>query len=247
MLAQHSAVAFEQASKSIFRIEAKRGSSSGIGTGFAVARLAGSKRLVLATARHIVELWTIDRIEWIVQQFDRNGRPTREVRFSTDPHDKDSPIFLHKKMDAGILLVASHNSDGHQFSPDDEIPLRMIDERRGVAAGTRVGWAGFPLVAQGLLGHAQLCYCEGVISATIDRDDKRYYLVDGQNTFGISGGPVWHWSESNGFEVVGIVSGYTPPSDLPGFCLVEPLDSFRALFKLWQEWGKKPTEPAPSN
>ena len=244
MLAQHSEEAFDRASQSIFRIEGKWWGGNAVGTAFAVARLQESKRLVVGTARHVIAAGATQAADWLVQQFDRNGVPTRELRYRTDPFNTHPEVFLHekmdrdrRKMDCGILVLAERGETGKQFSPDDEEPLAMIDETRRVDPGTLVGWAGFAGVADRYLGHPQLCYYQGVISATIDRDDKRYYLVDGHNTYGVSGAPVWRWSEDRGFEVVGIVSGYSQDDELPGFCRVEPLVSFGALFRSWQaQW-----------
>lgn len=241
MLQQRSVEAFETAARSIFRIEAKWWGDSAGGTAFAVARLQRSKRLVLATARHVIEAASVEPVEWLVQQFDRNGRSSRQVRFKTDPRDEHQAVYTHRKMDTGMLVLASCDKSGPQFSPDGENVLKMIDEHYGVAPGTTVAWAGFPDVAEDLLKHPQLCCFQGVISATVDRDDKRYYLVDGHSTHGISGSPLWHWSEKNDcLEVAGVVSGYGQIGGLPGFCLVEPVDSFRALFKSWQDhWEKE--------
>ena len=89
-----------------------------------------------------------------------------------------------------------------------------------------MGWAGFPGIVENALGFPQLCYFEGVVSAMVNRNDRKVYIVDGHAAKGVSGGPVWHWSEEKDrIEVIGIVSQYhhtmTP---LPGFCLFEPIN-----------------------
>ncbi len=246
MLAQNSAKAFEMNAPAIFRIE-YHSIEAKAGTGFSVTRFGNNNRLVLATARHVVEHAVAYPSDWFIKQFDRNGMPTREFRFQSEPHDDH--VFVHKKMDLGLLILDSHDTNGSLFSPSNEPLLPRMDERYGLTPGTRVGWAGYPGTAEAYLGHPQLCYCEGVISALIDRDDRRLYLVDGHNAFGISGGPVWHWSdERDRMEIVGVVSGYAQDTKLPGFCMFEPLESFEALFKSWQDyWNAQRQTPGPEN
>ena len=117
---------------------------------------------------------------------------------------------------------------------------------RIVRGSTRVGWAGFPDIAEAALGHPQLCYYEGVIAATVNRHDKRCYLVDGHNAHGISGALVWHWSrDRDRLEVAAVVRGYARAQvpNLPGLCAFEPLDSYSALFKSWQaQWDRERAE-----
>ena len=248
MLSSKAPEAFDLIAPSIFRIECRTSEFCAAATGFAIARLTKSERLVLATARHVVECAQFRDAHWLVQQFDRNGKPSREISFRSVAGD--SHAHVHKKMDLGLLVL---DRGEPPFASATEPVARFMDERLGVTPGTRVGWAGYPAIAHDLLGHPQLCYCEGVVSAMIDRDDRRLYLVDGHNTFGISGGPVWHWSrDRDQVEVVGVVSGYrtTPIFDdhtgesrldgsgrlsdsLPGFCVFEPLESFRAFFDSW--------------
>jgi len=59
----------------------------------------------------------------------------------------------------------------------------------------------------------------------VDRSGAMYYILDGHNAKGISGGPVWHWSEERErFEVVAIISAYKPGDEgLPGFVIAEPI------------------------
>ncbi len=237
MLAMHAEEAFERVSRSIFRIEWVGANGGKSGTAFARTRLQLSKMLVLGTARHVIDPMRHEPVRCTVQQLDRQSNVSREISFDLTPVEAEKRVYVHKKMDLGLLVIPSHNEAGEQFSPDEELPLPTLPESHGLTPGTRVGWAGFPGIVKKILPHWQLCYCEGVVSATVD-NDRRLYIVDGYNTWGISGGPVWHWSEErNQAEVVAVVSKREPRPDLPGFSVFEPLESQEALFRKWQaEW-----------
>ncbi|MEE9130814.1 MAG: hypothetical protein V3T84_12405 [Phycisphaerales bacterium] len=190
MLALHSAEAFDRVSKSLFRIEWTSATDSDWGTAFTIARLQISKQLLLATAKHVVEVASNEPVEWLVQQYDAQSNVVRQIRFTTTPADTPPRVRVHIKMDLGLLVVPKVGKDGNQFSPDDEEPLCTLPEKFHLTPGTRVGWAGFPLIVHDLLSHHQLCYCEGVVAAAIYQPDRRLYVVDGHNARGINGGPV---------------------------------------------------------
>lgn len=236
MLALHSAEAFDRVSRSLFRIEWNSATGSDWGTGFAIARLQTSKQLILATAKHVVEVALNEPAEWLVQQYDAQSNVARQIRFDTTPADTPSLVRVHIKMDLGSLVVPKAGKNGVQFSPNDEEPLCTMPEKFHLTPGTRVGWAGFPSIVHDLLSHHQPCYCEGVVAAAVYEPSRRLYVVDGHNTWGISGGPVWHWSdERDRLEIVAVVSSYKPGGELPGFCVFAPLESFEALFASWQK------------
>ncbi|OAI49028.1 hypothetical protein AYO44_01095 [Planctomycetaceae bacterium SCGC AG-212-F19] len=242
---------FELFSSSIFRIEARwgLGASPGAGqqppagqvwssvaTGFAVAIFADSRRLVLATARHVLDVPDDEMIGWRVQQFDARGEVVRQVTFGTNKKLKSGvPYDFHKNADIGTLVLPRLGDDKLPFARPDEVPVRVIDILSGASTGTRVGWAGFPGLVADRLGFPQLCYFEGVISAMVNRADRQIYIVDGHGGEGVSGGPVWHWSaEKDRPEVIGIVSGYQGASVdepwLPGYCVFEPINPLMHRF-----------------
>ena len=74
-----------------------------------------------------------------------------------------------------------------------------------------------------------------MVSATVDKDGKRLYIVDGHNSAGVSGGPVWCWNdERQRAEIVGVVSGYGDAGgDLPGFCVFEPINPVLGYLCHW--------------
>ena len=87
MLGLRSDDIFDLVGPSIFRIETRWFGGGASATGFAVSRLIKAKRPILATAAHVLDFPETDRIEWTVQQFDRDGKVERELTVeTTDAH-----------------------------------------------------------------------------------------------------------------------------------------------------------------
>ena len=218
---------FEELAPSIFRIEATCDRQTFAGTGFTVALFMASRRLVLSTAKHVLDFPKDKPVLWKVEQFDQHGTVTRGVTFQSKPPTLGGlSIFTHNLLDIGLHVLPELGADGQKFGTEAESPPRVIDITSGVSTGTRVGWAGFAGVVEDTLGFPQLCYFEGVVSAMVNRKDKQLYIVDGHAAQGVSGGPVWHWSEERSrVEIVGVVSAYQALSNgLPGFCMFEPVN-----------------------
>ena len=232
---------FEEIRPSIFRIETKWSEGVGSATGFVVGKLRDSKKLVIATAKHVLDFPEDETVWWKVQQFDERGTVARQTTFGTNALLKgDLPYRTHNELDVGLCALPSF-ADGKPFlAYEDEAPIRLIDPQMGVTAGTRVGWAGYPWFVEQALGFPQLCYFEGVISAMVDHPDRRIYIVDGHAAKGVSGGPVWSWSEERSrLEVAGIVTEYRwadpKVSGLPGLCFFEPINPVVKYLEYWQK------------
>ncbi|MBI3469564.1 MAG: hypothetical protein HY000_41715 [Planctomycetes bacterium] len=218
---------FEQIRSSIFRVEAQWLGGSATATAFVVAMLRESKKLVLATAKHVLDVPEDRDVLWAIQQFDEYGKVARQVSFGTNKARKgDVPYRTHNTLDVGIFVLPAVDDKKKALAAEGEFPVRTIDMRCGASTGTRVAWAGFPGIVEAALGFPQLCYFEGVISAMVNRLDQRMYVVDGHAAHGVSGGPVWQWSnERDRLEVLGIVCNYQHFADgLPGFCFFEPIN-----------------------
>lgn len=162
----------------------------------------------------------------------------RGISFATNKGPKgDVPYRTNNDLDVGIFMLPAHDNKGQPLAREDERPLQTIDITSGASTGTRVAWAGFPGIVEGILGFPQLCYFEGVISSMVNRTDKKIYIVDGHGAPGISGGPVWQWSDGNDrTEIVGIVSNYRHDGDgIPGFCFFEPINTILWYFaaEMW--------------
>lgn len=222
----------------VFRIEAKwltaNSKVSSYATGFAVAKLPNGK-LVLATAKHMLDVPKDVMVDWVVQQYDDHSELVREVRYRTHKGIKgDVPFRTHNEFDVGILIPYNKMADGSPFSPPEEKPLPMIEENLMDGTGTRVAWLGFPAQIQDFIGRPQLRYCEGVITSMVNFKGQHLYIVDGHNTPGFSGGPVFSWdTDRNRFRVTGIVSRYLPAEDFPGFCCFEPVNHVRFYLNWW--------------
>lgn len=225
---------FEHIAPSIFRVETKWAGGSATATAFVVAMFRDCKRPILATAKHVLDFPDDQTVVWTFDQFDEHGEIERHVSFSTNKSAKgDIPYRTHGELDVGILILPATDHDAKPLARENESPVRTIDILSGVSTGTRVAWAGFPAIVEHALGFPQLCYFEGVVSAMVNRADKKIYVVDGHGARGVSGGPVWQWSaERNRLEVVGIVCEYRYPGDgLPGFCFFEPINPILSYFE----------------
>jgi hypothetical protein len=210
----------------VFRVETSWKDGGSVATGFSVARLMKSNCLILATAGHVLQFSEGEPVEWLVQQFDDEGRLARETRFTTTGPDGENRYGWHNVMDIGWVVIPATDTEGKRFTLPDEVPLPLIDAKRRLCEGTRVGWAGFPWQVHEFQGHPQLCYFEGVVSAFCQRSKTTVYVVDGHNAPGVSGGPVWHWPEDgDGIQIAGVVSGYGRSEDrFPGFCVFVPIN-----------------------
>ncbi len=247
--------AFDQLCTSVFRLEAtwkmEDGSlRGGVATAFAIDKRS-SGELVLATAKHAFDFPHEATINWRIQQFDDHSRLQRETLFGTSKTQKaDVPYRYHKKYDVGFIALPGilKQATGEPFSLPDEQPLAMIGEKLMVGIGARVCWAGFPGQIEGFLKEPALCYAEGVISSMVNRDDRHLYIVDGHNSPGFSGGPVWYWCEDRQeFLVLGIVSLYLSNNVFPGFCAFEPINEVKFFLNFWDREDAKSTEPDPDD
>ena len=214
-------------------------------TCFYVARLTPSNCIVVATARHAVEFdETTTTIDWIFRCFSEDGDCIGELKFTSDHSDgQKRPYSFYKLADVAFIVLPppDYPSQGELVAPSLE-PVVVLDETQRITPGTRVGWVGFPGTVQRFLGSPELCYFEGVVSAFHKQGSRILYLVDGHNSRGVSGGPVFHWRDHDRQpEIVGIVSRYgCGDAELPGFCIFEPINPVIAFVK--SQYGKDSRE-----
>ncbi|MCH8851583.1 MAG: trypsin-like peptidase domain-containing protein [Planctomycetes bacterium] len=227
--------AVEEVRKRVFRVQAGCAGKVGVGTAFMIARLHPSNRIIVATARHLLEFPVDARVTWCFQCLAEDGSVVGECRFASDESKpEERPYRFYKHADVGFCVLPPQEqvSEGQPVR-DDLIPLPVISQGRRLAQGARVAWAGFPLKVEKFLGQPQLCYFEGVVSAFHADGSRGRYVVDGHNARGVSGGPVWHWPDSGtGIEIAGIVAAYgLQESDMPGFCVFEPINPVVAFIR----------------
>lgn len=189
-------------------------------------------KAVVITAGHVLREATGIPVEWTFRREAGPKDSIKECVFET-PHDNPyGPRFTYygkdQRVDIGVIFADTTCTDGRPFLDWDdqgrpkEAMVPVIPKGLYADRGTRVAWAGFPCVAAREFGAPLLCYYEGVVSAVIDREGfPPLYLLDGHNTWGMSGGPVWAWSdERHQIELIGIVVNYLRNVDeeveLPG-------------------------------
>ncbi len=194
----------------IVKIETPTGS----GTGFLCLYNWDKTWCGVATALHVVsdaDNWQ-QPIKIISQSFDQIFlKESRRVIY-TD-YRTDSAIILFEKP-ANIPF------------PDNVIPLQPID--RPLDIGFDVGWLGFPYIEP-----YALCFFSGCISAR--REDRKAYLIDGVSINGVSGGPVFYCTDTDGVKIIGIVSAYqanrATGSTLPGLLIAQDVSHFHGVIQ----------------
>lgn len=225
----------EEIRKRTFRIVTTCGDSVRHGTGFMIARLVPSQRIVIATAKHVLEFPEDAHVRWRFERLAEDGQITGECRFTVDEADVATrPHRYYKYADIGFCVVPPpEQQSAGQLVEANLAPLRCIAEDRRLCPGTRVAWAGYPGSVESFLRRPQLCYFEGSVSAFYSEGSRGLYIVDGHNAFGVSGGPVWYKDDKSGeIMIAGIVSGYCQHDKLPGFCVFEPINPVVTFVKV---------------
>ncbi len=221
--------------KRTFRVQAAWLGGARSGTAFMIARLQPSNRIVVATAKHMLEFPDDEQVEWCYQSLSRDGDVLGYCRFQCDEAQPESRPHQHYRFaDVGfcVLPPTELRSEG-ELVPDDLQALPAIPKTHALLPGTRVAWAGFPSQVEAFLQRPQLCYFEGPVSTLYTKGSRGIYIVDGHNARGVSGGPVWHWPEGAAtIEIAGLVSGYgLGEQDMLGFCVFEPINPVIAFVK----------------
>jgi hypothetical protein len=213
-------------------------------TCFYIARLLPSNRIVVATAAHAVKFSETTKIDWVFRRFTGDGSCVAEMRFSTnDSEELKRPYRFYKLADVAFIVLPPPDYEAHgELIPTTLEPAMVLEQTKAITPGTRVGWMGFPGTVEAFLGAPQLCYYEGVVSAFHAKGSRGLYLVDGHNSRGVSGGPVFHWRDGDHQpQIVGIVSGYgCEDADLPGLCVFEPINPVIGFLKA--QYGTEPRD-----
>lgn len=153
-------------------------------------------------------------------------------------------------VDLGVMRLAGDAEGAVDFFDPrrrgDRLP-RFASESVVPAPATRVAWAGFPHVFCNLpdVGSPLLSYYEGSVACVYQRGDYSRLILDGHCLKGVSGGPLWFYSDTDrAVCVAGIVSQYLEiqreSHDLwedpgPGFVLVQPI---YPVLSWMEKWGK---------
>lgn len=151
--------------------------------------------------------------------------------------DWQQPIKIHHPDTGGTIILKSEERAIYRDAKTDsavilffkdslqlpEVTKALFPMGKLIDIGSEVGWLGFPCVAP----HT-LCFFSGNISAR--QDFRNAYLIDGVAINGISGGPVLHLTETDGVQIVGIISAYTANrangEALPGLSIAQDVSHF---------------------
>jgi hypothetical protein len=221
----------------IVKIETPRGH----GTGFLCFYNHDKSFIGIATAHHVVKYAD----EW-QQPIRLKHDPTNTTVFLKEG---DRTIWADSNCDSAVILTPSSELK----LPENTIPL--LPTSVPLPIGTEIGWLGFPAMASDTL-----CFFSGTISA---RQEWRHaYLIDGVAINGVSGGPVMYSTETDGVQIIGIVSAYVSNratgDALPGLAVARDVSHFHdtisfiksldeAREKKQEAAGPPPVEPPDSS
>lgn len=231
---------------------------SGTGTIFMVQ---GNERdgwlPLICTASHVVAEVPGDQFEYRLCRYDFDDPLNPKERVATfrsgGKGPRDPAVFYYSGphssiIDIGFVRGPLLSDDGSPFlaiavdgrpEAKEVIPIET-DPRAWTAEGSRVAWAGYAALASEIASRPTPCYFEGSMSALILRKEGPLYLLDGHNTFGVSGGPVWAesalWKRP---RLIGVISSYRHlrASAMPGFAHAVPIQPLWSYLK--EEWNVK--------
>jgi hypothetical protein len=161
----------------------------------------------IATALHVVE----NADEW--------QQPIKLIHHLSGKNlflkGSDRAILTNPLTDSAVILIPKPDFP----FPDNTLPLLPVSNKLEI--GNEVGWLGFPGIDSKVL-----CFFSGNISAKKDKN----YLIDGVAIHGVSGGPVLYVTQTEGVQIVGIVSFYRANrltgETLPGLLYAQDVSHF---------------------
>lgn len=131
-------------------------------------------------------------------------------------------IHIDWDTDSAVIIFFRGSID----FPENPIPLNPLGNSLGI--GSEVGWMGFPNIQQ-----YTLCFFSGNVSAR--QEFRNAYLINGVSIHGVSGGPVLHKHETDGVQIVGIVSAYhanrATGESLPGLLIAQDVSHFQGVLR----------------
>jgi len=204
---------------------------------------------LIITAGHVIKNKGGHESHFKLTRYDFSNleKPTkRTCEFETGDGGSRSPCGIlytgprKDIIDIGFIRGVKDCTDGKPFFQGEpfEGTMSIEDDWYWSAEGDHVAWAGFPSLAATIAGRPQPCYFEGQVSAFIATDDFVTYLLDGHNTFGVSGGPVWAKRGENLPRIIGVISGYHSilhAPQMPGLVIAVPIQPVRVFLE--QVWG----------
>lgn len=182
------------------------------GTGFLSLYNYDSSWCGIATAAHVVAYADA----WQLPIKITNDSTTRFLNAN------ERVVFLDHLTDSAVVLFIK----GDLQLP--EKPIALIPMADAVSIGSQVGWLGFPNTYADTL-----CFFQGTVSAR--NVTQRFYLIDGVAIHGVSGGPVFHWSNSGEVQIIGVMVAYhanlATGAPLPGLSRAQDVSHFHGVIE----------------
>ncbi len=219
------------------------GADKGQGSGFVLGREKKHGRLIVVTARHVLPT-SADcssahgvRIEW----YDEHGKQAKSLVGTPGAPRIGGQGCVEcrwhnfEHADIGVLLMPCGEDELPKLSCVESSDWQIADDGAGPAEGTTVAWCGYPAILRHEIKYPLCCYYQGVVSAWIDSDHRKAFVIDGHASQGVSGGPLWWEDQSGQCHVCGIVSSYLsapiaeqldpdrPATRTPGLCFAMPV------------------------
>lgn len=185
---------------------------TGHGSGFLFLYNDDKSWCGIATAAHVV--FGADKWKQPIQIFHSDSGQSlflrENERVITSDWNTDSAVILFNKGDLPL--------------PENLIPL--LPTETPLSIGLEVGWLGFPAIES-----FTLCFFSGIISAR--QDFRNAYLIDGVAINGVSGGPVFYSTQTDGIQFIGFVNAYkanrATGETLPGLSIAQDVSHFHNI------------------
>jgi len=205
---------WDQVVKKVSEHVVKIETPSGSGTGFLLLYNETGTWCGVATAEHVVS----HADEW--------QEPIKIVhdhtKTSTLLKTEERVIYKDWKTDSSVILFLKSKLELPQ------IPITLFPMGSFIDIGSEVGWLGYPAIAP-----YTLCFFSGNVSAR--QDFRNAYLIDGVTINGVSGSPVLHLTETEGVQIVGVITAYSPNratgETLPGLSIAQDVSNFHDVIK----------------
>ena len=186
----------------------------GYGTGFLSLYNDDKTWCGIATAAHVIG----DADEWQKPIKIRHYESGVETYLQPDQR----VIYIDWQTDSAVILFFKGDLEFPEF------PITLFPVGAPLGIGVEVGWLGFPNIQANTL-----CFFSGNVSAR--QDFRNAYLIDGVSINGVSGGPVLYLHDTEGVQIIGIVSAYhanrATGEALPGLLIAQDVSHFHDVLQ----------------